>query len=170
MNTDHLVLGMTDAVVKQGARLGWLRLVTAAVLAATSLVALIGLPLALQFYDGKADTFAALTYDERQFGVWHGVPTAIRDRDVVKMAAAEMPLDAHYRVVIGPGWIPEWTSNASRSIEADFLRFYLLPRLQTTSADAPWVFCFRCDMRRLGRDVRIVAEADSGLRFVEVTS
>ena len=137
-------------------------------LAATSIVVVLALPLALEFYDGKADDFSSLSYQERQFGAWHGVPTAIRDRDVVERAVVQMPSDARYRVVIGPDWVTEWRSNASRSVEADFLRFYLLPRRQTQSPDARWVFCFKCDVRALGSDVRVVAEGASGLRFVEV--
>jgi hypothetical protein len=149
-------------------RLGWIRVFVFAVLATTAILVALALPLALEFYDHKADVFSSLTYQERQHGVWPGVPTAIRDRDVVDVAAAAMPSTARYRVVIGPDWVTEWRSNASRSVESDFLRFHLLPRLQTTSEEARWVFCFRCDLRALGADVRVVADGPSGLRFVEV--
>jgi hypothetical protein len=139
-----------------------------AVLSAASIVAVVGLMLALDFYADKANEFSSLTYDQRQFGEWHAVPAAIRDHRVVEAARTTMPREARFRVVVGPAWTPAWRSNVSESVETDFLRFYLLPRKLTESEDAAWVFCLACDMRALGPRARVVAEGADGLRFVEV--
>ena len=160
---------MGDEFSRGYPRLGWVRVFVVALVSGSAIASTVGLALALDFYGDKANAFSSLSYDARQFGEWRGVPTAIRDRDVVEVADASMPVDAKYRIVIGPRWTPEWRSNVSSSVETDLLHFYLLPRELLQSGNARWVFCFACEVRSLGDHVRVVAKGPSGLRFVEVS-
>jgi hypothetical protein len=55
-----------------------------------------------------------------------------------------MPEDATYRIVLGSRW-----NNLDGTVAADFLRYFLLPRRDTDSISAPWVFCYACDRSEL---------------------
>ena len=72
-----------------------------------------------------------------------GPPSVIED------ARLWMPEDARYRVVRGPRW-----DNARRGCRRGFLTWFLLPRRETDSSSAPWVFCYGCDLAALGRRLR----------------
>lgn len=147
--------------------LGWVRVAAVLAVAIASISGVLALWFALDFYDGKADHFASLSYRDRQYGKWRGVPTVIREPRVVERALDAMPADARYRVVVGANWVPSYVSHASTTLEADFLRFYLLPRRQTTATDARWAFCLGCDLPELGR-VRVIAGRPGGMQFVEI--
>ena len=148
--------------------LGWVRLAAIGVVAVAAIAGVLALSFALGFYDEKADHFASLDSLDRQYGEWRGVPVVIRDHEVVEKAREAMPSDATYRVVTGPDWVPSYTSSASNTVEADFLRFYLMPRRQTEDLGARWIFCLGCDPGATGSAARVVAGQPGGMQFVEV--
>lgn len=110
---------------------------------------------ALGLFDYRADRNARLGYLERLYAD-EGV---VLSRRVVEEARARMPPRASYRVVLGPRL--EREHRFTRVIVADFLRFFLLPRRRTSSADAEWVVCYGCDPDALGPG-RFVVLADGG--------
>jgi hypothetical protein len=146
-------------------RVGVLVLVLAAVL-----IGVVGLTHSLVFFDKRADGYSSLAYLDLIYGHGYRVlgnePRSLfRDRAVVEAASAVMPMNAEYRVVVGRDWQPGWTTRWSKTLEADFLRFFLLPRRQTTSAR--WVFCFDCDLGSTV-DFEILARGRDGLSFGRV--
>lgn len=114
---------------------------------------------ALGLFDWRADMNAGRSYLERFYGDEGVVP----DRSVVEEARARMPEDAAYSVVIGPG-APErgsWHPN----LVADFLRYFLVPRRQTDSRSAEWIFCLGCDVSALGDRFVVLARGDGRFSF-----
>ena len=156
------------ATVTTSRSFDWIRLGVIGVVTVAATWGVLSLSYALDFYDDKADHFASLEPRARQYGEWSGVPVVIREPDVVEDARAAMSPDATYRVLTGPKWVPSYVSDASDTVEADFLRFYLLPRRQTDDQSARWIFCLGCDLPALGSSARVVAGRSGGMQFVQV--
>ena len=74
---------------------------------------------------------------------------------LVQEALAEarglIPERAAYRLVVGPD-----ATNIGQ-----FARYFLMPRRPT--ADARWVLCYACDLSRLGDDLDVVWQDDTGI-------
>lgn len=155
-----------ERVTRSTARpLGVIRLGVALSVVTASAFGIVGLAHALTFFDGRATSYASLTYQDRIYGYRRESPNIIRDREVVEHSLATMPRDATYRVVMGPRWRPAWRTRWSDELEADFLRYFLLPRQQTDSRSAEWLYCFACDVEALGAPFQVLFESRSGLRF-----
>ena len=111
---------------------------------------------ALDASDSWADRNSALDYAARS------VPyeEAVGSQRVVEDARLWMPEDATYRVVTAPDLQGplQWAAPA-------FLTGFLLPRRQTDSPDAPWVFCFGCDLAALGEGFEVLSDDGSGVIF-----
>jgi hypothetical protein len=73
-----------------------------------------------------------------------------------------MPDDATYRIVLGPRW-----DNLDGTVAADFLRYFLLPRRDTDSRSAPWVFCYGCDRAELP-GFEVLSKGRDGISFGRV--
>jgi hypothetical protein len=95
----------------------------------------------LGLFDWRADRNASLTYLDREYGDrgW------ALDRRIIEDARLWMPPDAEYGIALGPRW-----DNLDGQVAADFLKYFLLPRKETSAASAPWVFCYGCDVGELG--------------------
>jgi hypothetical protein len=101
---------------------------------------------------------AALSYIERS------VPPAdaVGSSKVAEDARLWMPQNARYRVVIGPnlsGPLP-WST-------PEFLTTFLLPRRQTGSADARWIFCVHCSRSQLN-PIDVLSDSGDGIVFGRV--
>ena len=107
--------------------------------------------------DQGADRSASTTYSERTYPTSRWVAG---DANVLEDARLWMPENATYRVVLGPrqamlgysDWAPY------------FLHFALLPRRQSTSRDAPWVFCYGCDAASVAR-LEVLSDGDGEVVF-----
>jgi hypothetical protein len=133
------------------AGLGVLAVVAAAVLASVS-----RLDNTFGVVDWRADQNASRGYLERIYGV---SADRIGSRRVVEDARLWMPTDAKYRILVSPN---TRLSHLAIGVATDFLRFFLLPRLE--SDDAPWIFCFDCNVAKLRDGFRQLSE-DNGLSF-----
>lgn len=130
--------------------------VVAAVLAVARLDEVLGL------FDWRADQNDSRGYLERLYG-----DEAIAgSRRVVQDAIAWMPADANYRVVVGPRLRSE--NRFTSALAPDFLKYYLLPRRQTQSTSARWVFCYGCEPAALGPRFRVLSAARNGVAFGRV--
>jgi hypothetical protein len=110
-------------------------------------------------FDFRADRNAAQGYLERVYaddGVVHS-------RRIVEEARANMPDDAAYAVVVGPGL--RGGNRFTPLVVGEFLNYFLLPRRQVGLDRADWVFCYGCDTRTLGRRFVQVARAPGGVSF-----
>ena len=144
------------------------RLAVTVVLLSITAYAIAGLALALRDLDQRADNNSSISDLDRQYGTWRYFPRIIRDRQVVEYARANMPENATYRVIIGPGWKPAMRSQWSTSLERDFLRFYLLPRRQSDSSIANWAFCLACDLTVFPSHVNVLYRGRDGMLFLRV--
>ena len=147
--------------------LGIVRLGVVLTVGAAVVLAVVGLVDTLRVFDVRADHYASLTYLDRVYGV-QGSSDLWPPRLVVEDALATMPADASYRVVFGPGWRSSRETRWTNALTAGFLRYFLLPRSETHSTSAPWVFCFACDASELGGRFRIVSASEDNLRFGRV--
>lgn len=144
---------MTSALRSLLIRLGVVACVAAAVGTA-------GLKLddALGIFDLRADLNAASTYSQRTHThrEW-----SVAAGDVLETARLRMPEDARYRVVLDPSF--------DASVSADFTRqllpTLLLPRRQTASEDAEWLFCYGCDESTFDRRFEVIAQVAGGPMF-----
>lgn len=110
---------------------------------------------ALGLLDWRADVNASRSYLDRTYADDGQV---IETRRVVEDARFWMPEDATYRILLGD-------SEAGvrfRDVAPDFLRYFLLPRRE--SEDAPYIFCFGCDVAALGADFEVLSE-ENGVVF-----
>lgn len=111
---------------------------------------------ALRGNDSWADRYASLGYTERS------VPSdeAVGSHKVAEDARLWMPEDASYRIVSAPDLSGplEWAA-------PDFLANFLLPRRQTDSHDAEWIFCYRCDTTELGDGFETLSDGGDGILF-----
>ena len=48
---------------------------------------------------------------------------------------------------------------------AEFLDYFLLPRRQVDDVSAHWVFCYGCDIARLGKRYEPLTDAGNGVSF-----
>jgi len=122
-------------------------------------VALHGLSDSLHGSSFWADRHSAFDYTSRS------VPRedVVGSQKVVEDARLWMPSAASYRVVAGP----EVTGPMQWAAPA-FLQGFLLPRRQTQSEDAPWVFCYRCDTSALGGTFEPLSDDGKGVVFGRV--
>jgi len=79
---------------------------------------------------------------------------------VIEDARLWMPRDAEYGIVLGPRW-----DNLDGQVAADFLKYFLLPRRETSAESAPWVFCYGCDVAGLGVGFEILSRGRDGIVF-----
>jgi len=111
---------------------------------------------ALEGSDFWADRHSGSDYATRS------VPneTAIGSKQVAEDARLWMPEDATYRIVASPDLEGplEWAA-------PDFLAGFLLPRRQTDSEDAEWVFCYLCDTAELGDQFETLSDGGNGVLF-----
>jgi hypothetical protein len=112
----------------------------------------------LLIYAGRADANSSYTYSQRAHTHPEWSPEGGR---VLEDARLWMPEDARYRVVLGPEFDPETSSDFTRYLLLEFL----LPRRPTTSSSAPWVFCYGCTSATLGRRFEILSQAGGGPTF-----
>ena len=94
-------------------------------------------------FDFRADLNASASYRDRTYLPGRGLAGSWR---VLEDARLWMPRDASYRVVEGPGIVGPETHRYARF----FLLGLLLPRRQTDSESAPFVFCYGCNRSTLG--------------------
>jgi hypothetical protein len=123
------------------------------------LAAVLAVPAVMDALDGSdhwADRNSDLTYGSRS------VPyeTAVGSQKVVEDARLWMPEDARYRIVGAPD-----LDGPLKWAAPDFLVGFLLPRRQTESPDANWVFCFRCDVSTLGAGFEVLSDDGNGTLF-----
>ena len=145
------------------------RLAAAAWIAGAVALGLWALWPALRDFDYRADANASMDYYDRLHGAWYSMPAILEDHGVVEQARRTMPEGAAYGVVIGAGWEPFPRTRWTRSIEEDFLRFYLLPHRQAEPSSAQWIFCLGCDPSTLGGRVEILARGSDGMAFLKVS-
>jgi hypothetical protein len=126
---------------------------------AAALAGLSRLDETLGLFDWRADHNASLAYLDREYGDrgW------ALDRRVIEDARLWMPRDAAYATVLGPRW-----DNLDGQVAADFLKYFLLPRLETDVGSASWVFCYACDVAQLGPDFEVLSEGRDGILFGRV--
>lgn len=146
---------------------GLVRLCIVLIVGVATLFGVVGFASALHTLDYRADQNAELSHLKRLYGYRKGFPIVIRDESVVEDALEALPEKATYRVLIGSGWKPSVRSRWTRSIEEDFLRYYLFPRRQVYSDTTPWAFCLGCNLARLGR-VQVISHGSDGMSFVRV--
>ena len=102
-------------------------------------------------FDFRADLNASASYRDRTYLPGRGLAGNWR---VLEDARLWMPHDASYRVVEGPAAGLE-THRYARF----FLLGLLLPRRQTDSASAPFVFCYGCTRDTLGPRVQVLSRS-----------
>jgi hypothetical protein len=109
-------------------------------------------------FDFRADAHAVATYRDRTYPEH---PWVAGSAKVMEDARLWMPEDAEYRVVQGR----EQAIAESSGYGRHFLRTLLLPRTQTESESAPWVFCYACTPETLGMEYEVLSGPDDGLLF-----
>jgi hypothetical protein len=131
------------------------------VVAAVAVACLLGagrLDDAVAVFDFRADANAAASYRERTYPESTWVAGAA---EVIEDARLWMPGDAAYRVIHGPRFSLDESSGYGRY----FLLTRLLPRTQTASESAPWVFCYGCSRATLGPRYEVLSESREGFLF-----
>lgn len=131
-------------------------------MAAGAAAALLRYDEALGLLDWRADQNASLTYLGRTYH--GGAERLIGSPRVVEDARLWMPEDASYRF-LGPAdgrselfyWRTPYLARA--------VRYFLLPRRQTSSPGARWVFCLYCDPSELGPGFEVLSDNDEGVLF-----
>jgi hypothetical protein len=132
---------MLDLVVRSG---------VVACVAAAAFVGASRLDVAVAVFDFRADLNASLSYRDRTY-----LPTNLAGAsNLLEDARLRMPRHATYRVVVGPRAGPE-----TRRYARFFLVGLLLPRRQTESPSAPYVFCYGCTRSTLGPRVHVLARS-----------
>lgn len=118
---------------------------------------------AVAVFDFRADVNDAATFSERTY---LDSPWVAGEWTVMDDARLWMPKDATYRVVQGPLF-----DRAVHSGQGpDFLRGLLLPRRETNSESARWVFCYDCDESTLGSGFEVLSKSRDGFLFARVRS
>jgi hypothetical protein len=102
-------------------------------------------------FDFRADLNASASYRDRTYLPGRGLAGSWR---VLEDARLWMPRDASYRVVEGPA-----AGLETRRYARFFLLGLLLPRRQTDSASAPFVFCYGCTRSTLGPHVHVLSRS-----------
>jgi hypothetical protein len=150
---------LPSALASRGSREVAVRLAVIACVALATALGALRLDEVLGLFDWRADRNAARGYVERLYAD-EGIAGS---RSVVEDAIAWMPTDARYRVLVGPHMSVE--NNFTRLLAPDFLRFLLLPRRQTQSASAEWLFCYGCDAAELPGRFEVLSNGGNGVRF-----
>jgi hypothetical protein len=109
-------------------------------------------------FDFRADLNAAASYRERAYPASTWVAGSA---NVMEDARLWMPRNAEYRVVNGP----DFSLHDSSGYGRHFLRTLLLPRTQTDSESAPWVFCYGCTGSTLGPRYEVLSRGENGFLF-----
>jgi hypothetical protein len=107
------------------------------------LIAVIQVPLAVSRLDHRANHFASLNFDDREFAAGNGI---YPDTHVLYAARAAIPSHGTYRVAAGLKHLAGRT-NLTKPFALTFARSFLLPRLP--AANARWVICVGCDVSQL---------------------
>jgi hypothetical protein len=102
-------------------------------------------------FDFRADLNASASYRDRTYLPGRGLAGSWR---VLEDARLWMPRDASYRVVEGPA-----AGLETRRYARFFLLGLLLPRRQTDSASAPFIFCYGCTRSTLGPHVHVLSRS-----------
>jgi hypothetical protein len=138
----------------------WIRAGVVACVGLTSITAVVKLDDALGVYDMRADTQSAWSYEQRT-GLLAG-PS--EHEEVVEEARLRMPRGATYKIVLGP----RVNARATPSYTRHMLPWLMLPRRQTRSPSAEWMFCFGCRREMLGERFVVLARTSDGLLFGRV--
>jgi hypothetical protein len=109
-------------------------------------------------FDFRADANAAATFGERTYPE---SPWVAGSAAVLEDARLWMPEDATYRVVEARELAVAEGSGYGRH----FVRTLLLPRTQTESESARWVFCYACTATTLGPEYEVLSDSGDGLLF-----
>jgi hypothetical protein len=109
-------------------------------------------------FDFQADANAERTFNERTYPA---SPWVAGSSTVLEDARLWIPDDAKYRVVHGPKFNTVQYSGYGRY----FLLGLLLPRRQTDSRSARWVFCYGCDASTLGPRFEVLSGSGDGFLF-----
>lgn len=146
-----------------GVELRALRLMAAriAVVACVGAACLIGagrLDDTVAVFDYRADANTAATFRQRTFPE---SPWVAGSAKVMEDALLWMPEDATYRVISGQRFASAESSGYGRY----FLLTLLLPRTQTQSESARWVFCYACAPSILGPLYRVLSDSGDGFLF-----
>ena len=136
-------------------------LIRLGVVACVGLACLLGagrLDDAVAVFDFRADLNARTTYRDRTYpeSAW-----VAGSASVMEDARLWMPEDAEYRVVNGPDFSLLQSSGYGRY----FLLGLLLPRTQTDSESARWLFCYGCTGSSLGSRYEVLSDAGIGFLF-----
>ena len=117
----------------------------------------------LGLFDYRADRNASLTYRDRLYGEPFDI---VGSQKVVEEARLWMPESSSYRVLVGQQ--KRVQSGVRRDLAPAFLEFLLMPREQTESPSAPWVFCYGCDRSELGAGFEVLSDGGNGIVFGRV--
>ena len=109
-------------------------------------------------FDFRSDLHSAESYRERTYPESPWVAGSAR---VMEDARLWLPEDAEYRVLEAR----ELSIAESSGYGEHFLRTLLLPREQTESESAPWVFCYGCSPETLGPEYEVLSDSGNGLLF-----
>jgi hypothetical protein len=127
------------------------RIGVVACVAAAAYIGALRLDDTIAVFDFRADLNASATYRDRTYLPGRGLAGNWR---VLEDARLWMPRTANYRVVEGPRAGLE-THRYARF----FLLGLLLPRRQTDSESAPFVFCYGCNRSTLGPHVHVLSRS-----------
>jgi hypothetical protein len=128
---------------------GLVRLGVAGCVAVAVALGLVYFVRAVDRLGGDASRNAAASFDDRELG--GGAALGI-DPEALYVARSWIPKDGSYRFVAAPNAVGG---------TAEFVQFFLMPR--RVEQDARWVFCYRCDLARVGGDVQVVWQNDAGI-------
>ena len=128
-----------------------IRLGVVACVAAAAYIGAARLDDTVAVFDFRADLNASASYRDRTYLPGRGLAGSWR---VLEDARLWMPRDARYRVVEGPAVGVE-THRYARF----FLLGLLLPRRQTESTSAPFVFCYGCTPSTLGPRFHVLSRS-----------
>lgn len=109
-------------------------------------------------FDFRADANAAATFRDRTLPASPWVAGSPR---VMEEGRLWMPEDATYRVVEARKLAVAEGSGYGRH----FLRNLLLPRVETDSESARWVFCYACTPATLGPQYEVLSDSGAGFLF-----
>jgi hypothetical protein len=157
---------MTDTAGSKRARAARARGVVArvGVVVCVAVLCLVGagrLDDAVAIFDFRADANATATFRERTYPRSPWVAGSAR---VMEDARLWLPEDAEYRVLQGR----EPSAAPNSGFGAHFLRTLLLPRSQTDSDSARWVFCYRCSRTTLGPRYEVLSDSGDGFLFARL--
>jgi hypothetical protein len=119
-----------------------------AVAAAIAIVALVYWIKALSNLGARASANSRLSYSDRELG---GGNSVVIDSEAPYRARALIPAGSRYRVVTGSRL--ENPTPLTLPFVAQWFRYFLMPL--RPEDHAPWVVCYGCDVKRLGREYTV---------------